>query len=161
MTYLLCDLYTEKKSLLMKGDIASSNAFGHSSWGRWPHPDIATSLCTSNGQDKYQQTFKIKIVKGRKKPLLWSTPYQAWINRQYLQNLQICRPLLDNISLRQVNLQHRLWPTRECLLQLVATSLHLLQKGRFPMTIYQSRAVLHPILLHIVEPKHLFKNNYK
>ena len=25
--------------------MAASNALGHSSCGRWPHPDIATSLC--------------------------------------------------------------------------------------------------------------------
>ena len=36
------------KSLLMNGDIAASNALGHSSCGRWPHPDIATSLCIEN-----------------------------------------------------------------------------------------------------------------
>jgi len=36
------------KSLLMNGVIAASNALGHSSCGRWPHPDIATSLCIEN-----------------------------------------------------------------------------------------------------------------
>lgn len=80
--YWLCELYTEKKSLsLMKGDIASSNAFGHSSWGRWPHPDIATSLCTSNAQEK----LKIKMETGKKKSLLRSTPpyYQAWILTEF------------------------------------------------------------------------------
>lgn len=33
----------------MKGEIAASNAFGHSSWGKWPHPDTATNLCTYDG----------------------------------------------------------------------------------------------------------------
>lgn len=32
-TYWLCELYTEK-SLFINGDIAASNAIGHSSWGR-------------------------------------------------------------------------------------------------------------------------------
>lgn len=30
----------------MNGHTAASKALGHSSCGRWPHPDIATSLCT-------------------------------------------------------------------------------------------------------------------
>lgn len=47
-TYWLCEPDADM-SLLMKGDIAASNAFGHSSWGKWPHPDIATSLCKWNG----------------------------------------------------------------------------------------------------------------
>lgn len=42
--YWFCESDADS-SLLMKGDIAASNAFGHSSWGKWPHPDIATSLC--------------------------------------------------------------------------------------------------------------------
>lgn len=36
----------------MKGDIAASNGFGHSSCGRWPHPDIATSLCIPSKSHK-------------------------------------------------------------------------------------------------------------
>lgn len=31
-------------SLETKGSKAASNAFGHSSWGKCPHPDIATNL---------------------------------------------------------------------------------------------------------------------
>lgn len=30
--------------------MAASKAFGHSSCGRWPHPDIATSLCMRIGK---------------------------------------------------------------------------------------------------------------
>lgn len=82
---------------------------------------------------------------------------------EYLQNSQILRPSLDQISEKLVNLQHQLRPTLKCLLQLVATTLHFLQKGWFQTTIYQSREVLHPILLHIVEPKHtrIVTNNTK
>jgi hypothetical protein len=40
------------KSLLMKGDIAASSALGHSSCGRWPQPDIATSLCMAINHGK-------------------------------------------------------------------------------------------------------------
>lgn len=42
------------KSPPMKGDIAASNALGHSSCGRCPHPDIATSLCTAKNHGKDQ-----------------------------------------------------------------------------------------------------------
>lgn len=38
----------------MKGDIAASNALGHSSCGRWPQPDIATSLCTTVDIDELE-----------------------------------------------------------------------------------------------------------
>lgn len=44
--YYLCNS-ASNRSLVMKGEIAESKALGHSSCGRWPQPDIATSLYTN------------------------------------------------------------------------------------------------------------------
>jgi len=63
--YSLCNKSSEGTNVEMKGERAESNALGHSSCGRCPHPDIVTILCTSEKQWIVKNTCQTK-----------SSPYQ-------------------------------------------------------------------------------------
>lgn len=63
--YSLCNKSSEGTNVEMKGVRAESNALGHSSCGRCPHPDIVTNLCTSKKQWIAKNTYlpdKIKSL---------------------------------------------------------------------------------------------------
>jgi len=58
--YSLCNKSSEGTNVEMKGERAESNALGHSSCGRCPHPDIVTILCTSKKQWIVKNTCQTK-----------------------------------------------------------------------------------------------------
>jgi hypothetical protein len=105
----------------MKGERAESNALGHSSCGRCPHPDIVIILCTSKKQWVVKNTCQTK-----------SSPYKnhEQVGADYLQNLQVSKPWLVPTSQKQEHPRSPLPPEPEGLPLILVNLLLFLMVGQ-------------------------------
>lgn len=72
----------------MNGNTAASNALGHSSCGRWPQPDIATSLCKAYNQLLEGDNQPNYLQKKKKTAIIHDKDYEE-IGKLHVQNITV------------------------------------------------------------------------